>query len=155
MESADAMSAVRARDGDQPIPPGPPPGAPPTLGEAAPVRLAAPSLRGVVRTVLMVTVCGIGLYLVWRVRTVIRLGAISLFFALKLMPIVDAATSRTRLPRALVILGVSLVLIASIALVGYVVVPSLVKEIEQLSHDAPRYALDLRHNASFRRYDDR
>src|SRR5580693_6074125 len=45
--------------------------------EPVTIRLAAPSLRGVVRTVLMITLCAIGLYLVWRVRTVIRLVAIS------------------------------------------------------------------------------
>jgi predicted PurR-regulated permease PerM len=35
------------------------------------------------------------------------------------------------------------------------VVPSLVKEVGQLSHDAPRYAAELRHNGTFRHYDDR
>ncbi len=114
-----------------------------------------PSLRGVVRTVMIVTACAIGLYLAWRVRGVIRLTAISLFFALTLMPVVDGVTSRTRASRAVVILGIYLVLIASIALVGYVVVPSLVKEVGELAHDAPRYAADLRHNATFRHYDDR
>ena len=47
------------------------------------------------------------------------------------------------------------VLIASVAVIGHVVVPSLVKEVEQLSHDASRYAADLRHNATFRRYNNR
>ena len=42
-----------------------------------------------------------------------------------------------------------------IALVGYVVAPSLVKEVQQLSHNAPQYATELRHNATFRHYDDR
>ena len=46
-------------------------------------------------------------------------------------------------------------LIAGVALVGYVVAPSLVKEVQQLSHNAPRYATELRHNATFRHYDDR
>jgi predicted PurR-regulated permease PerM len=119
------------------------------------VRLASPSLRGVVRFVLMVVACGIGLYLAWRVRGVIRLVAISLFFALTLMPIVDAACSKTRARRAPVILAIYVFLIAAIALIGYVVVPSLVKEVQQLSHDAHRYAAELRHNATFRHYDDR
>ena len=48
-----------------------------------------------------------------------------------------------------------MLLIASVALIGYVVVPSLVKEVGQISHDAPRYAAELRHNATFRHYDDR
>jgi predicted PurR-regulated permease PerM len=119
------------------------------------VRLASPSPRGVVRFVLIVVVCGIGLYLAWRVRDVIRLVAISVFFALTLMPIVDAACNRTRAPRSLVILALYLLLIAAVALVGYVVAPSLVKEVHQLSHDAPQYAAELRRNSTFRHYDDR
>ena len=120
------------------------------------IRLAAPSLGGVVRTVLMITLCAIGLYLVWRVRTVIRLVAISLFFALTLMPVVDAVTSRVRMaPRALVILTIYVFLLAGVALVGYVVVPSLVKEVQAFSHDAPNYATQLRHNGTFRHYDNR
>ena len=117
--------------------------------------MASPSLRGVVRTVMIVTACAIALYLVWRVRAVVRLAGISLFFALTLEPIVDAADRRTRAPRGVIILAVYTVLIAGIALVGYVVVPSMVKEVQQLSHDAPRYALELRHNGTFRHYDDR
>jgi predicted PurR-regulated permease PerM len=119
------------------------------------VRLASPSLRGVVRFVVIVVACGIALYLAWRVRGVIRLVAISLFLALTLLPVVDAACRKTRAPRALVILASYVLLAAAIALVGYVVAPSLVKEIQQLSHNAPHYAAELRHNATFRHYDDR
>jgi len=124
-------------------------------GDARLVRLATPSLGGIVRAVLILAACAIGLYLVWRVRGVIRLVAISLFLALALFPLVDAITARTRLPRALVILITYLVLIAGVAVVGYVVVPSLIREVEQLSKNAPRYAADLRHNSTFRHYDNR
>ncbi len=103
----------------------------------------------------MVTACGVTLYLVWRVRTVVRLVGISVFFALTLVPMVDAITSKTRLPRSLVILAGYVVLIAGVAVVGYVVVPSLVKEVHQLSRDAPQYARELRRNGTFRHYDDR
>jgi predicted PurR-regulated permease PerM len=119
------------------------------------VRLASPSLRSVVRFVLIVIACGAALYLTWRIRGVIRLVAISVFFALTLMPIVDAACNKTRAPRGLVILAIYVLLIAAVALVGYVVAPSLVKEVQQLSHNASRYAAELRHNATFRHYDDR
>jgi predicted PurR-regulated permease PerM len=121
----------------------------------ATVRMAPPSMQGVVRLVAIVVVCGIALYLLWRVRGVVRLVGISLFFALALMPVVDALDTRLRLPRALLILLVYLVLIVAVAVIGYVVVPSLVKEVGQLSHDAPRYATELRHNGTFRHYDDR
>jgi predicted PurR-regulated permease PerM len=123
-------------------------------GRTPAVRLAPPSLRGVVRFVMIVVACGIALYLVWRVRGVVRLVGISLFLALALMPLVDAL-DRTRIPRAAVILLVYVLLLAAVAVIGYVVVPSLVKQVGQLSHDAPRYAADLRHNGTFRHYDDR
>jgi predicted PurR-regulated permease PerM len=119
------------------------------------VRLAAPSFGGVVRLVAIVVVCGIALYLAWRVRGVIRLVGISLFLALALMPVVDALDKRIRVPRALLILAIYVLLLASVAVIGYVVVPSLVKEVGQLSHDAPRYAADLRRNSTFRHYDNR
>ena len=59
------------------------------------------------------------------------------------------------MPRSLIILAVYLALLACVAVIGYVVVPSLVKEVGQVAHDAPRYAADLRHNATFRHYDNR
>ena len=123
-------------------------------GESAPVRLAAPTLRGVIRTVLMVTACGFALYIVWRVRGVVRLTAISLFLALTLLPIVDAVCVKTRAHRAPVILAAYAILIAAVAVVGYVVVPSLVKEVQQFANHAPQYGADLRRNGTFRHYDD-
>ncbi|MGA8721420.1 MAG: AI-2E family transporter [Solirubrobacteraceae bacterium] len=120
-----------------------------------PVRLTAPSAGAVVRGVIILTACALVLYVFWRVRVVIRLVAISLFLALALIPLVDALGAKIRAPRALIILMVYVVLIVSVAVIGYVVVPSLVKEVGQLSHDAPRYAADLRGNATFRHYDNR
>jgi predicted PurR-regulated permease PerM len=122
--------------------------------EARLVRVAAPSLGGVVRMVLILAASAVFLYLVWRVRGVIRLVGISLFFALALMPVVDAIESRVRGPRALIILIVYVILIAGVAVIGYVVVPSLVKQVQQIAHDAPKYASELRRNATFRHYDD-
>jgi AI-2E family transporter len=117
--------------------------------------LAAASFGGVVRFVMIVVACGIALYLLWRVRGVVRLVGISLFFALALIPVVDALDNKIRLPRALLILLVYVLLLAGVAVIGYVVVPSLIKEVGQLSHDAPRYATELRHNGAFRHYDNR
>jgi len=62
---------------------------------------------------------------------------------------------RTRLARAVVILVIYILLIAAVVVIGSVVVPSMVKEVGQLSHDAPRYARELRANATFRHYDNR
>jgi predicted PurR-regulated permease PerM len=109
----------------------------------------------VLRIVLVVVACAIVLYLAYRVRTVIRLAAISLFLGLALLPIVDALDRGGRVPRGLIILGVYLVLAVSVVVIGDLVVPSMVKEVGQLSRDAPRYARELRSNATFRHYDNR
>jgi predicted PurR-regulated permease PerM len=119
------------------------------------VRVAAPLVGGVVRTVFILAATGLGLYLVWRVRGVIQLLAISLFFAFALFPAVDAVAHRTRVPRALVILAVYLILAAVVVLIAYVVIPSLVKELEALSRNAPHYAEQLRRNPEIRRFDNR
>jgi predicted PurR-regulated permease PerM len=120
-----------------------------------PVRLAAPSPKAVVRIVAIVVACAIGLYLAWRLRDVLRLVVISLFVALALLPIVDAIDARVRVPRAAIILALYLTLAAGVVVVGVVVVPSMVKQVQQIAHEAPRYTHDLRRNATFRRYDDR
>jgi predicted PurR-regulated permease PerM len=119
------------------------------------VHLAAPSARGIVRMVLLLAVSAVALYLLWKVRSVVRLVGISLFLALALIPVVDAIDRRARMHRAVIILVVYVVLLAAVVVVGAVVVPSMVKEIGQLSHDAPRYAHELRENGTFRHYDNR
>jgi len=148
MTGDDPLSAAAGSD-----PSGAGPGGP--RAEAPVVRLAAPSFRGIVRIVLIVALCGLALYLLWRVRAVVQLVGISLFLALAVLPVVDALDRRTPVPRALLILVVYVLLIVGVAVIGYVVVPSLVKEVEQLAHDAPRYATDLRRNSTFRHYDNR
>jgi predicted PurR-regulated permease PerM len=119
------------------------------------VRLVAPSLKGLLRVILVVIACAIGLYLLWRVRTVVRLAAISLFLALAMLPVVDALDRHTRMRRSMSILLIYVLLIASVVVIGAVVIPSVVKEVGQLSKDAPRYAHDLRSNSTFRHYDNR
>jgi predicted PurR-regulated permease PerM len=121
-----------------------------------PVRLAAPSLKAVVRIVAIVVACAVFLYLAWRLRDVLRLMVISVFVALALLPVVDAIDARVRaVPRAAIILGVYAVLAAGVVVVGVVVVPSTVKQVQQLSREAPHYAQDLRRNGTFRHYDER
>jgi len=119
------------------------------------VRLTAPPLGGVLRIVLMLVATALALYLVWRLRSVIQLLVISLFFAFALFPVVDATATRTRAPRAIVTLAVYVMLALLVALIGYVVIPSVVREVHTLSRDAPHYAAQLRRNSTFRHYDDR
>jgi predicted PurR-regulated permease PerM len=119
------------------------------------VSVTTPALGGVMRIALCLVAVAFALYLVWRIRGVIELLAISVFFAFALFPVVDAVAVRTRAPRGLVVFGVYVVLALLVALIGYVVVPSVIKEVEALSRDAPHYAAQLRHNATFRHLDDR
>jgi predicted PurR-regulated permease PerM len=120
------------------------------------VRIAAPSTRGVLRMLFLIVVTAIVLYLLWRVRNIVRLAGISLFLGLALLPIVDAIDHRMKkVPRPMTILAVFLTLFALVVVIGAVVIPGLVKEVGQLSNDAPRYAGELRGNSTFRHYDNR
>src|SRR3954471_16981028 len=110
------------------------------------IRLAAPSPRAVVRVVAVVVACAVSLYLAWSLRDVLRLVVISTFLALALLPVVDAIDARVWVPRAAVILSLYAALAAGVIVVGVVVVPSMVKEVQQLSHEAPRYGHELRRN---------
>jgi predicted PurR-regulated permease PerM len=125
------------------------------VGADRPLRLAAPSLKGVVRIIAVVVACAVGLYLTWRVRDALRLTVIALFLALAINPVVDAIDRRMRVPRSAIILAVYVALAAGVVVVGVIVVPSMVKQVQQLSHEAPNYVEDLRHNPTFRSYDDR
>src|SRR4051812_5325165 len=118
------------------------------------VRFTAPSARGVARTLLLVAACAGFLYLVYLVRDVIRLVAIALFLAIALKPLVETL-SRGRAPRAVAILGLYLALALTIVGIGVVIVPAVAGEVKSFAHDAPTYLRDLRHNSTFRHYDDR
>src|SRR3954452_17445775 len=107
------------------------------------VRLATPSLRGVVRIVAIVVGCAFALYVTWLLRDVLRLIVISVFVALALIPVVDALDRRARVPRAVAILALYAALWGGVALVGAVVVPSMAPQGGQISSDAPRYAPHL------------
>jgi predicted PurR-regulated permease PerM len=108
-----------------------------------------------VRIVAIVVACAVVLYLTWQVREVVRLVVIALFVALSLLPVVDAIDARVRVPRAPIILAVFVALAGGVILVGAVVVPSMVKQVREITHDAPHYATELRRNPTFRGYDDR
>ncbi len=140
------MDAADAQDG---------PDTPGSTSSSGAVRLAPPSTRGVVRVVAILAVCGVALWLMWRVRGVIRLGAIALFLALALNPLVDAIGRRLRLPRLLLILMVYVLMLGAVVVIGAVVIPSMVKEVNEISHHANQYARDLRANSTFRHYDNR
>jgi predicted PurR-regulated permease PerM len=120
-----------------------------------PFRLVDPSFRGVARLIAIVVACAITLYLMWRVRGVLRLEAIALFLALALNPVVDAIDNRLPIKRAPIIIGLYVALLAVVVVLGTLVAPSMVKQVGQISRDAPHYVQELRQNPTFRHYDDR
>ena len=101
-------------------------------------------------TLVVLAVLLYGLYLV---RSVLGLLFIALFLAIALGPAVDFFTRR-RAPRSLAILVVFLSLGLAVFLIGLLVVPPVVEQIEELATDAPGYISDLRENETIRRYDD-
>ena len=62
---------------------------------------------------------------------------------------------RRRVPRWIAILLVYLSIAASIFGIGLLIVPPLVNGVTDLSNDLPGYVDDLRHNETFRDYDNR
>jgi predicted PurR-regulated permease PerM len=112
------------------------------------------SARAVAKIVLVVAAVGAGLYLAYRIRTVIGLFLIAVFFAVAIAPAVNWLDHR-RVPRWAAILLVYLGIAASIFGIGLLIIPPLVTGVENLSSDLPGYVDDLRNNPTFRKYDDR
>ena len=115
---------------------------------------SAASSRLIAKIVLVA--CGVlaGLYLLYMIREVIGLVLIAAFFALAIAPAVNWLNDR-KVPRWAAILLVYLGIAASIFGIGLLVVPPIVNGVNDLSDDLPGYIDDLRHNETFRDYDDK
>jgi predicted PurR-regulated permease PerM len=110
--------------------------------------------RAVAKIVLVIAGVAAALYLAYRIRTVIGLVLISVFFAIAIAPAVNWL-NRRRVPRWAAILLVYLSIAASIFGIGLLIVPPLVNGVQDLSSNLPGYVDDLRHNQTFRDYDNR
>ena len=97
---------------------------------------------------------GVLLYTLYLIRSVLGLLLIAVFLAVALGPAVDRA-KRLKLPRAAAILAVFLGLFLSIFLIGLVVVPPIVSEVQAFAEDVPQYIDDIRANETLREYDDK
>ena len=115
---------------------------------------SVPSVRTIARIVLVTAAILAGLVLLYRLRNVIGLVLIAIFFALAIAPAVNWL-DRRRVPRPLAILIVYLSIAAAIFGIGLLVVPPLVNGVNDLSNDLPGYVDDLRHNQTFRKYDNK
>ena len=113
-----------------------------------------PSAQSIARIVLVIVGTLAGLYLVYRLRSVLGLVLVAVFFALAIAPAVNWL-DRNNVPRPLAILLVYLGIAGSIFGIGLVVVPPLVDGVNDLSNDLPGYLDDLRENETFAEYDDK
>jgi predicted PurR-regulated permease PerM len=112
------------------------------------------SARAVAKVVLIIATVVAGLYFAYLIRDVIGLFLIAAFFAVAIAPAVNWLNHRG-VPRWVAILLVYLTVAASIFGIGLLIVPPVVNGVTDLSDDLPGYVDDLRHNETFRDYDDR
>jgi predicted PurR-regulated permease PerM len=112
------------------------------------------SARAVAKVVLVAALVVAALYLAYLIRQVIGLFVIAAFFAIAIAPAVNWL-DRRRVPRWAAILLVYLAGAGAIFGIGLLIVPPLVNGVQDLSKNLPGYVDDLRHNKTFRDYDDR
>ncbi len=112
------------------------------------------SVATVVRVVWVAAAVFAGLYLLYLVRGVVGLLLVAAFLAVAISPAVNFL-NRRRVPRWLAILLVYLSIFAAIFGIGLLIVPPLVNGVEDLSANLPGYVDDLRHNDTFRKYDNK
>jgi predicted PurR-regulated permease PerM len=112
------------------------------------------STRTIVRVFFTLVALGVLLYTLYLVRSVIGLVFIAVFLAVALGPAVEHAR-RLRLPRPAAILLVFLALFLAIFVVGSLVVPPIVDEVQAFADDIPSYIQDARENSTLREYDDK
>jgi predicted PurR-regulated permease PerM len=112
------------------------------------------STRTIVRVFFTLVALGVLLYTLYLVRSVLGLLCIAIFLAVALGPAVDNAR-KLKLPRAAAILATFLAMFLAIFLIGLIVVPPIVNEVEAFAGDVPNYIDDVRSNKTLREYDDK
>jgi predicted PurR-regulated permease PerM len=112
------------------------------------------STRTIARVFFTLVALGVLLYLLYLIRSVIGLVCIAIFLAVALGPAVDR-TRQLKLPRSLSILVVFLAMFLAIFVVGLLVVPPIVDEVQAFADDIPSYIRDIRENSTLREYDDK
>ncbi len=97
-------------------------------------------------------VLGLG-YLAWLLREVLLLVVLAVFVAVAISAPVNALQARLRLPRALAIIIVYVLLGLLLAAIGLLVVPPLVREFDELLRAAPGYIREARDSGLIERWD--
>jgi predicted PurR-regulated permease PerM len=110
---------------------------------------ASQTARNVLVTLLILA----AVYVLWLVRDVVLLLVLAVFVAVALSAPTTFVQRVTRLPRAASILIVYLALIGGVALIGAIVVPPLVDQIEELVRKIPSYVHRLENSETIRNWD--
>jgi predicted PurR-regulated permease PerM len=106
--------------------------------------------------VILVTVAILGvLYLLYQVRSIVKMVFIAVFLAVALGPAVEFFQKRGRMPRSLAILMTYLAILGGIFGLGLLVVPPIVNGVNDLVDAVPGYVQDIRNNRTLRKYDDK
>ncbi len=112
------------------------------------------SVTQTARTVLVAAAVAGALYVLWLLRDVVLLAVLAAFVATALSAPVAFLQRLTGLPRAAAILVVYLLLLGLLALLGLVIVPPLVDQIEEFVRRVPGYVRDVEDNATLARWDE-
>ena len=110
--------------------------------------------RNVAKVVLVATGVIAGLYVLYLIRQVIAAVVIAIFLAIALGPAVDFF-QRGKVSRAAAILIVYALMFSAVFMVGLLVVPPIVDEVNGFVDDVPGYVRDIRESKTLREYDDR
>jgi predicted PurR-regulated permease PerM len=110
--------------------------------------------RTIARVFFTLVALAVLLYLLYLIRSVLGLIFIAVFLAVALGPAVDRA-ARLKLPRPAAILSVFAALFVAIFIVGLLVVPPIVDQVQAFADDIPSYIEDVRDNPTLRDYDDK
>ncbi|HEX3318238.1 MAG TPA: AI-2E family transporter [Solirubrobacteraceae bacterium] len=128
--------------------------APPQPPSQPPPASKGPSFNTLARVFFTLVLFAGALYLVYLIRDVVVLLFIAAFLSVALGPAVDFF-HRRRIPRAASILLVYLMGLVAVFLVGLLVVPPIVSQVEDVAKQAPKYIQDIRNNPTLREYDDK
>src|SRR3954453_15461015 len=108
-------------------------------------RVVAFRPRTIITGALLLVAVAVVLWIVWVSRRVLIWTFVSAFFAVALSPAVDALQSRGLNPCGAAAAVVYLVMIAVIAGLGALFIPTLVNQVNSLVDQAPNYVRDLTH----------
>jgi predicted PurR-regulated permease PerM len=114
-----------------------------------------PSTRAIAKVILVAVGILVVLYLIYKVRSILKLLFIATFLAVALGPAVEFLQRRSRMPRSLAILLVYIAILGAIFGLGLLVVPPIVNGVNKFVKAVPTYVTDLRKNKTARKYDNK